>query len=54
MNRPKSYVPAPLNFNVDVKGEVMQDLYHPQGPIRARLPSTILKLRGSRGAACVL
>ena len=42
MNRPRSYVAAPLNLNVDVRGEDMQDLYQSRGPVRARLPSTIL------------
>ena len=49
MNRPKSYVPAPLNLNVDVRGEVKHDLYHSRCPIRAHLPSTILSIRGLGG-----
>ena len=54
MNRPKSYVPAPLNLNVDVRGEVKHDLYHSRCPIRAHLPSTILSIRGLGGSGMCL
>ena len=54
MYRPKSCIRATLNLNVDVRGEVMQDLYHSRGPISTRPPATVLKFRASRRAACVL
>ena len=50
MNRPKSYVPAPLNLNVDVTGEVMQDLYILfNGPIRTSAFHNI-KIQGFEGS----
>ena len=54
MYRPKSCIRATLNLNVDVRGEIMQDLYHSRGPISTRPPATVLKFRASRRAACVL
>ena len=53
MNRPKSHIPAPLNLNVDVKGEVMQVLYH----LRFRFATSAfdnIKIQGFEGSACVL
>ena len=54
MNRPKSRVPAPLNLNVDVRGEVKHDFYLWRCPIRARLPPTILNIRGLGGSGMCL